>query len=223
MGSISIIYADARSSAMITRMDAESQGIRPNDRTNATDLESLVAAIVRQDRVAFAAFYDATTSHVFGLALRITRSIEIAEEVVSDVFLQVWRQADRFDPVRGNALAWLTILSRSRALDSMRRDCKSPTYGALSACDIPELEFAECSQDLLVATEEHSAVHAALAKLDADQRQLLALAYFRGMSHSELAEVTGMPLGTVKTRLRRALIELKALVCSEEDMKQVEA
>ena len=139
---------------------------------------------------------------VLSLVSRITQQIDIAEEVVSDVYLQVWRQADRFDPARGNALAWLTVLCRSRALDALRKINATPTHGAAPISEIPEPVAAEFPQDLLIAVEEHSAVHAALEKLEPNQRQLLALAYFRGYTHKELAEFTGMPLGTVKTQLR---------------------
>jgi RNA polymerase sigma factor (sigma-70 family) len=194
-----------------------------NGEGDTAQLASLLAAIARQDREAFAQFYDATTDYVFGLALRITQKIEIAEEVVSDVFLQVWRQADRFDSDRGNARAWLTVLCRSRALDTIRRDNISPTSNAVPISEVPELESTEYSQDLLISVEESSAVHAALAKLDADQRQLLTLAYFRGYTHSELAQFTGMPLGTVKTQLRRTLIKLKDFIYVAENREQVQA
>ena len=170
-------------------------------------LAELLRAVANKDRTAFEAFYNATTERALSLVLRITQQIEIAEEVVSDVYLQVWRQADRFDPSRGNAFAWLTIICRSRALDTLRKNNTSPTANAERISDINELESTEFPQDLLLAVERSSAIHDALSKLEPHQRQLLALAYFRGYSHSELAQFTGMPLGTVKTQLRRTLIK----------------
>ena len=155
--------------------------------------------------------------------MRITQQIDIAEEVVGDVYLQVWRQADRFDPARGNALAWLTILCRSRALDTLRKNKAALTSSAIPVSEIPEPEGADFPQDLLIAVEQKSAVHAALEKLEPNQRQLLALAYFRGYSHSELAQFTGMPLGTVKTQLRRTLSKLKELVSASENQERESA
>ncbi len=188
-----------------------------------SSLGELLQAVAKQDHAAFEAFYDATAERALTLILRITRKIEIAEEIVSDVYLQVWRQADRFDPARGNALAWLTVLCRSRALDSLRRDSAAPTSGAAPISEIPEPEATDYPQDLLVAVEQETTVHAALEQLEPDQRQLLALAYFRGYSHSELAQFTGMPLGTVKTQLRRTLKKLKELVIEAEDQQGVSA
>ncbi len=186
-------------------------------------LGKLLQAVANKDRTAFEAFYDATTERALSLVLRITQQIELAEEVVSDVYLQVWRQADRFDPERGNALAWLTVLCRSRALDTLRKNNATPTHGAASISEIPEQEADGLSQDLLIALEEHSAVHAAMEMLEPAQRQLLALAYFRGYTHSELARFTGMPLGTVKTQLRRTLKKLKELMIGPETEKRASA
>lgn len=155
------------------------------------------------------------------LAVRITQSIHIAEEVVSDVYLQIWRQADQFDPKRGNALAWLTVLCRSRALDTVRKNSAAPTTNAKPISEVPEQATEEYPQDLLIAVERKSAVHDALAQLKPAQRQLLSLAYFRGYSHSQLAEFTGMPLGTVKTQLRRTLMKMKELVVASESEKRV--
>ena len=162
-------------------------------------------------------------SERWNLVSRITQNLDIAEEVVSDVYLQVWRQANRFDTLRGNVLAWLTVLCRSRALDTMRKVSATPTSGAVPISEMPEAETTEFPQDLLIAVEQQSAVHAALEKLEPNQRQLLALAYFRGYSHRELADFTGMPLGTVKTQLRRTLAKLKELVIAAENIQGVPA
>ena len=103
-----------KSSAIVSTMNAGAK-------LNESRLAELLEAVARQDRAAFETFYDATTECVSSLVLRITQKTEIAEEVMGDVYLQVWRQADRFDPTRGNALAWLTTLCRSRALDTVRK------------------------------------------------------------------------------------------------------
>lgn len=203
-------------SAIVPVMNGSSETRPARAKRGEPRLAELLQAVAKKDRAAFDAFYNATTERVLNLVLRITRHIDIAEEVVGDVYLQVWRQADRFDPERGNALAWLTILCRSRALDTLRRNNAAPTSGAVPISEIPEPEATDFPQDLLIATEQKSAVHAALDKLDPNQRQLLALAYFRGYSHSELAQFTGMPLGTVKTQLRRTISKLKEFVSAPE-------
>ncbi len=215
--------AAAQPSAIVSVMSADSNNTQAGAEHGVSRLGELLQAVANKDRTAFKAFYDATTERVLSLVLRITQQIDIAEEVVSDVYLQVWRQADRFDPARGNALAWLTMLCRSRALDTLRKNNTAPTSSAIPISEIPEPEAADFPQDLLIAVEQHSAVHNALDKLEPDQRQLLALAYFRGYSHSELAEFTGMPLGTVKTQLRRTISKLKELVIASENKERESA
>ncbi len=212
--------AAIRPSAIVSVMNANSETGHSDAECAEPRLGELLQAVAKKDRTAFEAFYNATTERVLSLVLRITQQIDIAEEVVGDVYLQVWRTADRFDPTRGNALAWLTILCRSRALDTLRKNNTAPTSGAIPFSKIPEQEAADFPQDLLIAVEQKSVVHAALEKLEPNQRQLLALAYFRGYSHSELAQFTGMPLGTVKTQLRRTLSKLKELVSASENQER---
>ena len=205
-----------RPSAILTAMSRATE-------SNESRLAELLLAVANKDRLAFAAFYDATAERALSLVLRITQKMEIAEEVMGDVYLQVWRQADRFDPARGNALAWLTTLCRSRALDTIRKNSSSPTHAAVPISEVPEPEASDIPQDLLLAVEQESAIHAALQALQASERQLLALAYFRGYSHSELAEFTGMPLGTVKTKLRRSLKKLKERMSASHNPERTPA
>ncbi len=215
--------AAIRPSAIVSVMNANSETSHSDAERGESHLGKLLQAVAKKDRTAFEAFYNATTERVLSLVMRITQQIDTAEEVVSEVYLQVWRQADRFDPARGNALAWLTILCRSRALDTLRKNNTAPTIGAAPIGEVPEPEAADFPQDLLIALEQKSAVHAALEKLEPNQRQLLALAYFRGYSHSELAQFTGMPLGTVKTQLRRTISKLKELVSASENQERESA
>lgn len=172
-------------------------------------LEALVARVAGGDEAALGELFDATVSRVYGLALRVTRKPESAEEVVGDVFQQVWRDAARFDPARGNVLAWLLTICRSRALDLLRaRDLAEshPEPEVLSAGD-PALD--DDPLDLLLAVESAGAVHRALSGLNVQARELITLAFFRGMTHAEIAEETRLPLGTVKTGLRRGLASLR--------------
>ncbi len=177
-------------------------------------LRAWIAAIGRGDERALGSFYDATLGRVYGLALRITRNAACAEEVAEDVYWQVWRQALRFDGERGSAMTWLLTIARSRALDTLRRrdeaDAHPEPETLLGAAAL--LEGGADPQDLLVATERSAALHAALERLEALPRQLLALAFFRGLTHEEIAAQTQLPLGTVKSHIRRALAGLAQLL-----------
>jgi RNA polymerase sigma-70 factor (ECF subfamily) len=168
-------------------------------------LQAWIFRVVDRDQEALSALYGQLIGRVYGLALRITRSQTLAEEIAQDTFWQVWRQAPRFDPARGTALSWIMTLARSRALDALRRietkecELKPETVEGLAT---PE---RESPVDLLSAVQQGNAIQAALAKLEPLPRQLVSLAFFRGLSHDEIAGHAGLPLGTVKSHIRRAL------------------
>ncbi len=168
-----------------------------------------IDAIVERDERALTALYDATLSRVYGLVLHIVRRPGLAEEVVEDTYFQVWRQAVRFDPGRGRALTWLLGMARSRAIDTLRREARFQ-HDNLDADAAAELDAAARPVDeLLDLAQGHAALHGALLGLNAQPRQLVALAFFRGLSHEEIASQTALPLGTVKSQIRRALITLR--------------
>jgi len=175
-----------------------------------TRLRGWIAAMASGDQQALGALYDSTAGRVYGLALRITRNAQAAEDVSVEVYWQAWRQALRFDAARGNAMTWLLTIARSRALDHLRRADDAEPHPEPETLVAAESSSEGDPRDLLEATERHHAVHAALATLDALPRQLLALAFFRGLTHEEIAASTGLPLGTVKTHIRRALASLRA-------------
>ncbi len=177
-------------------------------------LQELIGRIVDRDQTAFSALYDKLLERVYGLALRITRCVELAEEVTEDTFWQVWRQAPRFDPVRGNVVAWVMTIARSRALDALRR-IDAAECG--SVMPVMEMAGGDNPHDLLAAVQQGSRVHDALAQLDPIPRQLLALAFFRGISHDEIADYTGLPLGTVKSQIRRTLLGLRQTLADDAD------
>lgn len=195
--------------------DGEPPAGQPERRLPPSDepmLRGWIAAIARGDEHALGCLYDATLGRVYGLALRITRNAQAAEEVTEDVYWQVWRQALRFDPARGNAMTWLLTIARSRALDSLRRDDEADAHPEPETLIAAEAAHEGDPQDLLEATQRHEALHAALATLDALPRQLLALAFFRGLTHEEIAQQTALPLGTVKSHIRRALTALRGVL-----------
>jgi RNA polymerase sigma factor (sigma-70 family) len=170
---------------------------------------ALMQRLQAQDAQALARLYQLTVARVFSLALRITRNHATAEEVTEDVYVQLWHSACRFDAQRGSALAWALTICRSRALDALRR-----ADPALLDPDPHERADANVGlgddpQDLLQASRENASLHAALQRLSPLQRQLLGLAFFRDLSHAELATQMGLPLGTVKSALRRSLAVLR--------------
>jgi len=180
-----------------------------------TMLRGWIGAVGRGDERALGSLYDATLGRVYGLALRITRNAQAAEEVAEDVYWQVWRQALRFDPARGNAMTWLLTIARSRALDSLRREDEADAHPEPETLIGAEIAQEGDPQDLLAASQRNRALHAALETLDALPRQLLALAFFRGLTHEEIAAQTALPLGTVKSHIRRALTALRGVLAPD--------
>ena len=179
-----------------------------NPQTDAEDAE-LLRAGARADESAFARVYDRYSPILLGLMLRILRSRAEAEDVLQEVFLQVWQRAHSFDPARGRAFTWLVTLARSRAIDRLRSVGSRERAAQRSAEDAPpESEPAEWADEAAVRAERAEAVQAALAELPEEQRQVLVLAYLEGMSQSEIAAAKNQPLGTVKTRTRSALRKL---------------
>lgn len=188
-------------------------------RADEARLAGLVQRIVHQDEVAFAALYRCLARRVFAQTLRITRDLGCAEEVVEDVFWQIWRQAPRFDPTRGCVLAWVRRMARSRSLDALRAMGRNPLRMAVDL-DGEQAELPGSSHDdpahRIGAAQSAARVDLALAALDPLRRQLVALAFQRGYSQAEIAEQTGLPLGTVKSHIRRALVLMKTLIEAAE-------
>jgi RNA polymerase sigma-70 factor, ECF subfamily len=179
-----------------------------NSSPSETD-RALVARIEGRDADALAALYDRHGSRLMGLASRILGETGEAEEVLQEVFLYVWRSASSFDASRGTVLAWLLVVTRSRAIDRVRVRRPGPR-GAVR--DLEELSNRPGSQDVeadSASRQWESLCRSAIAELPADQRRVLELAYFGGLTHQEIAEETATPLGTVKTRVRLGLMKLR--------------
>ncbi len=186
---------------------------------------ALIERMAARDEAALAEFYEQCVSTVFGLVLRITRLRTLAEEVVADSFLQVWQQAARYDPARGRPLAWVLTIARSRAIDALRRADPAETVDDAASLADQQAQSLSGShgasgdrdgpQDPLAALDtwqRDSALHEAMSALAPVQRQVIALAYFRGLSQSEIAAHLAMPLGTVKSHVRFALQALRGLL-----------
>jgi RNA polymerase sigma-70 factor (ECF subfamily) len=168
----------------------------------AANTQALLQRLTGGDAAALGEFYDLYAGLVNGLALRILRNSAEAEDVVQEVFVQVWRQAARYDPSRGSAEAWLCTIARSRALDRLRRQASRREESG-------ETVPASASRPERPRTEEALAVRKALESLTPDQRAALELAYYEGLTQTEIADRLGQPLGTVKTRMRTAMIRLR--------------
>lgn len=181
-------------------------------------LALLIGRVMRQDEAALATLYEQLSGRVYAVAIHVTRRVGCAEEVLQDTFWQVWRQAPRFDPQRGSAIAWVLMMARSRALDALRARARDPVRSSQQSVDDEDPfadETADDPLDLLQAVRRDGALHAQLALLDPVRRQLIALAFFRGMTHDEIADHTGMPLGTVKSHFRRTLAALQSALGPE--------
>lgn len=173
-------------------------------------LEDLVHAMAGGDQAALSRVYEQTATQVFAIARGMLRCKEDAEEVVCDVYSHAWQRANSYDSGRGTVMAWLAVMARNRAVDRLRqrRDALSlddDRHGSLAASLVGE---ALGPEQVLAQFQSGSAVHRALQSLSAKRRYLLGLAFFQELSHQEIAAVTGMPLGTVKSHLRRALAAL---------------
>ncbi len=171
--------------------------------------------IAQGDEKALSSLYDATLGKCYALAYRITRSRESAEDVLANTFMQVWRDAARYDPERGHPMAWLLTICRTRALDHLRQRDPAELHPEPDTLAAPEIDPRDDPLESLLAQDTHERLHRAIAQLPRLSQQLLALAFFRGLSHQEIADHTGMPLGTVKTHLRQAQACLRGVIKDE--------
>jgi len=171
------------------------------------DLALLVEDMRRGDERALESLYDSTVSKLYALAYAILRHEDDAEDVVCATYAQAWEGAASFDGQRGNVFAWLLMMCRSRAVDVLRK--RQARLETLDAGAIARAADTEQPEDLLSLVQQCSRVHAALSALSVERRQLVSLAFLRDLSHHEIAAHTGLPLGTVKSHLRRALLQLR--------------
>jgi RNA polymerase sigma-70 factor (ECF subfamily) len=166
-----------------------------------------VARIAAGEQGALTALYDESCRLIYGLAVRILGNAADAEEVALDVYTLVWKSAASFDPSRGSAAAWLTTITRSRAIDRVRSRAARHAKEEPFASDV--MDRSPLPDESGAANQEARFVRAALASLPPEQREAVELAYFSGLSHSEVAHRLGQPLGTVKTRIRLGMMKLR--------------
>jgi len=176
-----------------------------------TELYGLIEDVSQGDRGAFGKLYDATVSRVLGVVIRITSSKELAEEVVSDVYMQAWRSAVKYDRELAAPMTWLIMMARSRAIDALRHE------HSVTRNQVPAIEGFDSADELgtgpllnTLGIEQSQELEELLKLLDKKERQMIVLAFYRDFSHSEIAAYTGEPLGSVKTILRRSQAILRA-------------
>ena len=171
-----------------------------------------MAAMAEADITALEVLYDRYSSLVYSVSLRVLRDTHLAEDVVQEVFIRLWRQPTSFDPARGRFISWLMSVTRNRSLDELRRVTRRARSEETND-EEPAYESVATSQDdpqsELILSEVRTAVRAAMTRLPPAQRQVIELAYFGGLTHVEIAERTGDPLGTVKTRVRLGMRKLR--------------
>jgi RNA polymerase sigma factor (sigma-70 family) len=180
-------------------------------------LIGLLDRIADRDEAALRELYDITSRKLYGLALRMVGRVDLAEDVLQECYLNVWRIASDYRASLSPPLGWMSVIVRSRALDMLRRLASQMDGKAQSIDDEESQQIASSDVGLLdaaMAGEEAGALHNCLAKIENKQRDVIVLAYFRDMSHSELASTFDLPIGTVKTWIRRGLAQLKSCMAS---------
>jgi RNA polymerase sigma-70 factor, ECF subfamily len=175
--------------------------------SSTTHLADLLSRVAQQDRAAFASLYRSVSAKLFGIILRILRRHELAEEVLQEVFLTIWRRAGAYDRSQASPITWMCAIARNRAIDEVRKR-------SLPLADAPVEQFEIAADALLPAeqlelNEALTRLEQCLNALEAPRRMLVQLAYLEGWSRDELGMKFGHPTGTIKTWLHRGLIQLK--------------
>lgn len=179
-------------------------------RESSDDLAVLLAAVARQDRSAFGELYERTSAKMHGICRRMMRSDSDAEDVLHEAYLTVWRNAGRFDPAKASPITWLAVLTRNKAIDRLRRERSTDPIDA--AEDVPDA--GPSAVDIICNDQDRRRLAECLDEIDARARELIRSAFFTGATYPELAADKGVPLGTMKSWIRRGLMSLRG--CLEQ-------
>ena len=171
------------------------------------ELQQLLARTALHDRVAFKTLYDQTSRFVYSLGLRILGQVDLAEDLLQDVFLRVWHSAADYHPERGRVIAWIVTIARYHAIDMRRRRSVAARVNAAHQAEDEEVTTGPFLQ--VFAIKQTDRLMDCLERLAVSQRRCLDGAFYRGLTHDELASQLGLPLGTIKSRIRRALLRLR--------------
>lgn len=183
--------------------------LTPKQNDDVSSDAALVQQLLRRDVRAFEQLYDRHSRIVYGLVLRILQQGSTAEEVVQDVFLQLWRNASQYQASRGPFVPWLLTLARNRALDTLRLKSERQRRREDQTEELPQIAQVPQYEQALDEKRRAEVVRSLMSSLSAPQKKAIELAYFEGLSHTEIAEVLHEPLGTVKSWIRNGLIRLK--------------
>lgn len=185
----------------------------PSD-NGAAQLRDLLARVALRDREAFAELFQVAAPRVKAYLVRLGSAAAAAEELTQDVFLTVWRNADRFDPAKAGVMTWIFVIARNRRIDGLRREASTVTYGTTP----PEAvdDDTPSAHDAIAAGQHELRLRCAIAQLPPDQQDVIKRSYWDEEAHAAIAAALGIPLGTVKSRLRLALTRLRAAI---EDLK----
>jgi len=190
----------------IHRTGNEHGQFEQREKVDTMDDAALLEAVAEGSQDAMAAVYDRYSRIVYCIALRVLREPGLAEDVMQEVLLQVWKRPQSFVSQRGNLAAWLSVVTRNRSIDVLRKRSPLDQLAPLDEMRLPD------PRDMVLASEQNwlmDKVRVALGTLPEEQQGPLELAYFQGLSHTEIAEKTGSPLGTVKTRIRAGLMTIR--------------
>jgi RNA polymerase sigma-70 factor (ECF subfamily) len=174
------------------------------------NMARLISQVARGNESSLSELYDSTSRYVYGLAFHVLGDVSEAEEVTIDVYMQVWKKAVEYDPKRSKPIAWLFMLTRSRAIDRLRSSSKRTKLEDSLDTDIPNSDTDPEEATLVV--ERSNQIRNALSKLTPQQRKAIELAYFNGLSQSEIAARLNQPIGTVKSWMRLGMLKLRELL-----------
>lgn len=183
----------------------------------STDDRELMQRIARRDQAALADLYGRYAGLVYGVAVRVLQNTTLAEEAMQDTFVKVWREPGKWKPEGGRLINWLATVARYTAIDRLRREMRQPPLSLAPLEEIPHLAASSGTIDELAWHETHL-LQAIIEQLPAAQLEVIELAYWQGMTHTEISQKLGLPLGTVKSRLQLGLRRLRAL--AEEKSQQ---
>ena len=188
----------------------------PNTPVCPDTLNRLIAATATQDQAAFAQLYDLTRRKLYGVALTVLRRRDLAEDVLQEAYIRVWRNAARFDPARGSAMTWMATIVRNLAIDVKR----SPATAATDDAALMVIPFnGRSALDQVEASDDERRLRDALQSLDPMRRKLVIAAYIQGQSREQLSQRFGAPVNTIKTWLRRAVLDMRAVLETDGEQR----
>jgi RNA polymerase sigma factor (sigma-70 family) len=180
--------------------------------TTSESLTPLMSRIAAGERAALRQLYDATSAKLFGVCLRILSDREESEDVLQDVYVTIWRRADRFDATRASVMTWLSTIARNRAIDRLR--ARGPLAYAEQVDELEIADGSDSAETLLSAADDRNRLHGCLSELDERTEKVIRTAFFEGVTYEALAKRMDAPLGTVKSWIRRGLAKLKGCLQS---------